>query len=251
MRSCYAHSCSATTCPGRSVLWGRESGLPLLLSDRDLLEGFRRGDDQAIERVYHAHVAQVTALLRNGFSFMSGGQSIYFKGFKDAWDLEGAVQDVFIQAFSERARQSYDGIKPYGPFLLTIARNRVISLLRSEMREQRRRSMLAAEGPGPGPDTPERAAMQRQLEQLVARFIDGLDPALAEYYRVRYQGDHNLMQTARQLGLSRMKARIREQKLRQQFVEFLRRQGVLEQVGRGRGRGGLLMLLLLGGVVRP
>ena len=130
--------------------------MTLLVDDRDLLDSFRRGEGPAIERVYREYVGQVTALLKSGFSFMSGGKSTYFKGYKDAWELECAVQDVFIQAFSARARESYDGVKPFGPFLMTIARNRVISLLRSETREQRRRTMLAAEGDPPGPESPEK-----------------------------------------------------------------------------------------------
>ena len=222
--------------------------MTLLVSDRALLDSFRRGEGRAIERVYREYVGQVTALLKNGFSFMSGGNSTYFKGYSDTWELECAVQDVFIQAFSPRARESYDGIKPYGPFLMTIARNRVISLLRSETRELRRRSRLAAEGQPPGPESPEKQAIQQQLEETVKEFLETLDPELAQFFSRRYGEDRNLMETARMLGLSRMKARIKDRKLRKAFVEFLRRKGMLTSSG---GLAGSLMLLVLMMQVKP
>lgn len=222
--------------------------MTLLVSDRALLDSFRRGEDLAIERVYREYVGQVTALLKNGFSFMSGGHSTYFKGYFDAWELECAVQDVFIQAFSERARQSYDGIKPFGPYLMTIARNRVISLLRSESREARRRSLLANEGPPPGPESPEKQAIRQQLSETVQQFLDTLDAEMAEFFSRRYGEDRNLMETARMLGLTRMKARIRDRKLRKLFVEHLRRKGMLTSSG---GLKGSLMLTLLLMQVKP
>ena len=222
--------------------------MTLLISDRALLDSFRRGEGQAIERVYREYVSQVTALLKNGFSFMSGGNSTYFKGYGDAWELECAVQDVFIQAFSATARQSYDGVKPFGPYLMTIARNRVISLLRSETRELRRRCLLAAEGPPPGPETPEKQAMQRQLTETVQQFVDTLQPEMSDFFTRRYGEDHNLMDTARLLGLTRMKARIRDRNLREAFVEFLRHKGMLSSSG---GLKGSLMLMVLMMQVKP
>jgi RNA polymerase sigma-70 factor (ECF subfamily) len=138
------------------------------------------------------------------------------------------VQDTFIQAFSPSARASYDGIKPFGPYLMTIARNQVISRLRSEQREQRRRTSLAAEGPPPGPGSPEEAAMRSEVADLVAEFRGTLSAELRSFFDARYREDQNLMQAARALGLSRMKARIRDKKLRKRFLEFLRRRGYLQ-----------------------
>ncbi len=218
--------------------------MPLLTQDRALLDAFRRGEREAIERVYHAYVGQVAGLLRGGFSFMSEGQPMSFHGIKDAWDLECAVQDTFIQAFSPAARQAYDGLKPYGPYLLAIARNRVISDLRSHQRERRRRSSLAAEVPPPGPESPERQAMAAQREQIVRRFCEGLPAKLLRFSRLRFEQDRNLMEAARALGLSRMKARTLELQLRKAFLAFLRDQGHL----RGDGPPPALLLTLS---VRP
>ncbi len=216
--------------------------MPLLISDRELLDAFRRGERQAIERVYHAHVGQVTGLLRKGFSFMSGGQQIQFRGYQDDWELECAVQDTFILAFGPAARKAYDGIKPFGPYLLTIARNKVISNLRSDQRELRRRREFSAEPPRESEPTPESVIMRRQMRELVEAFVGGLPGPYREFYQLRYGEELNLMETARRLGVTRMKARIREQKLRKRFLEFLRKRGYSLT-----GAEALVCLVLAGG----
>jgi RNA polymerase sigma-70 factor, ECF subfamily len=215
----------------------------LLVEDRALLDAFRRGESKAIAKVYHAYVDQVAGMLRKGFSFMSGGQAIYFKGFPNAWDLECAVQDAFISAFSENARQSYDGINPFGPYLMTIARNRVISQLRSDMREYRRRNALSAEPPKEDYESPEQEVMRAELEQLVAEFEGSLTGDQASFFLRRYREDHNLLEAARLLGLTRMRARTLDKKVRQAFTKFLRDRGYVRGSG-GGDAGGLLTLAL-------
>jgi len=218
----------------------------LLVEDRALLDAWRRGESSAIARVYSEYLDQVTGLLKRGFSFMSGGQAIFFKGYDSAWDLECAVQDAFIAAFSERARQSYDGISPFGPYLLTIARNRVISQLRSDARELRRRTRLSAEQPDDPPPTPEELAIRAELEQLVLTFKQTLQPDQLAFFNRRYTDDHNLLETARLLGLTRMQARTLDRKVRQAFVRYLRERGYLQGPAGGGGGTGLLLALLAG-----
>jgi RNA polymerase sigma factor (sigma-70 family) len=208
--------------------------LTLLLSNRPLLEAFRRGDEEAVKQVYRAYVHRVAALLRKGFSFMSGAQTFRFHGYSDEWELECAVQDTFIQAFSEKARVAYDGLAPFGPYLLAIARNRVISLLRGEHRELRRRSRLATEIEAAGPEaeraatTPEDEALRLELRDVVREFRSTLDPELARYFDARYVEERNLLETARHLGTTRMRARLREKKVREKFLEFLEARGHLD-----------------------
>ena len=201
--------------------------MTLLLSDRKLLDAFRRGEAWAIERVYRAYVGQVARVLEKGFSFVSGGAPQRFAGYDSAWELEAAVQDAFILAFSEAARHAYDGISPFGPYLLTIARNRVISQLRSDTREQRRRVALASEPLPEAPASPEKQLLRREVQELVAEFRQTLTPELKRFLEVRYGEERNLLDAARRLGLSRMRARLRDRKLRQLFIEFLERRGYL------------------------
>jgi ABC-type Fe3+ transport system permease subunit len=44
-----------------------------------------------------------------------------------AADVEDLVQEIFVKAFSDKARLSFDGLRDYGPFLFTIARPSVLS----------------------------------------------------------------------------------------------------------------------------
>jgi RNA polymerase sigma-70 factor (ECF subfamily) len=223
--------------------------LTLLPSNRALLDAFRRGDDRAVERVYYAYVKQVAALLSKGFWFMSGGNPVRFTGFTNAWDLECAVQDTFVQAFAPSARQAYDGINPYGPYLMTIAKNRVISQLRSDWRELRRRTALAAE---PKPlsgelEDPEEQSMREERRSIVEAFRSTCTPLQLRFLDHRYRDELSLLETARRLGMTRMKARTLEQKIRRQLLRYLRKRGLLRGAV-GSGGPSLWTLTLIGGL---
>jgi RNA polymerase sigma factor (sigma-70 family) len=224
-------------------MYRKEARVTLLLSNRSLLEAFRRGERRAIEQVYRTYVDPVTRLLQGGFPFVSGGTVHSFRGFDNAWDLECAVQDTFIQAFSPAARLAYDGLHPFAPYLLAIARNRVISSMRSEGREQRRRTSLASEPRPHEADSPEQEAERRELRHLVSDFRSGLSEELRHFYDLRYVEDRNLLEVARELGLSRMRARGRDEKLRRLFADFLHRRGYLLSSGRSPSLAGLFLLV--------
>ena len=90
-----------------------------LEEDRNLLEGFRRGERPALEQVYWAYVARVDRLVRRILRVHGGTRLIA------AANVEDLVHESFTRAFSPTARQAYDGIRDYGPYLLTIVRNTV------------------------------------------------------------------------------------------------------------------------------
>src|SRR5262245_19722724 len=106
----------------------------LLVENRALLDGFRKGDRSALERVYAAYARDVAQQLKRGFTFQSGGRSCRFHGPPSAADLEDRVHDVFVRAFSDGARLAYDGLTPYKNYLYTVARNLVIDDFRKKER---------------------------------------------------------------------------------------------------------------------
>src|SRR5262249_47400158 len=108
-----------------------EAQVTLLLESRPLLDGFRRGDQAALLAVYRHYVRDVARFLTRGFSFSSDGKPCMFRGFAGGYEIEAALQEVFRRAFEERARLAYNGIDPYRPYLLRIARNAVINDLKS------------------------------------------------------------------------------------------------------------------------
>jgi hypothetical protein len=84
-----------------------------------------------MEQVYWAYAARIAAIIRRGFNVKNEQRVPGVRGEQ----LEDLVQEVFTKAFSERARLAYDGLRDYGPFLFTIARNVVIDWARKNGRE--------------------------------------------------------------------------------------------------------------------
>ena len=94
--------------------------------DAGLLRAFRKGDPDALEAVYRQHVGEVESWLR---------RALLRVGRLTPADLGDLVQDVFLRAFSDAARASYDGLREYPPFLMTIARNLFVDWARRAGRE--------------------------------------------------------------------------------------------------------------------
>src|SRR5688500_2360558 len=102
-----------------------------LAKNKELLERFKRGDRDALEKVYQHYVPGVTSYLRKDFTFRNGIDHQYFKGILDLSDLKASVQEVFRRAFEEMARTSYNGINSFTNWVLAIGRNMVINRFRN------------------------------------------------------------------------------------------------------------------------
>ncbi len=214
--------------------------MTLLSSDRALLDGFRRGDSEALARVYGEYAPMIGAFISRGFTFSSKGRTLQFNGFKQPFDLENVLQETFVRAFSQRARLSYDGISPYRNYLIAIARNFVLSELR---RREVAMSQLCVEGEGspesqlsadgavlagsPAPSG-EAEVMRRELIALVERFREGLGSTERTFFQARFEERLIQVEAGRRVGISHMQSRTLEKKLRQRFLKFMRAQGYLE-----------------------
>jgi RNA polymerase sigma-70 factor (ECF subfamily) len=194
-----------------------------LPSNRPLLDAFRQGDGRALNRVY-AHYAPVLAqLLRRGFTFHSGDQAHRFQGFRSSFDLENALQEVFLRAFADSARLRYDGLRPYQAYLATIARNHVID-------ELRRRGVALEVLTGEaieviGTEEPH----NQELDALVARFLGTVTDAERELYKLRFVQGLSQADTAAALNRSRVQVRRVEARFLRQFFEFARQSGFLSE----------------------
>ena len=225
----------------------------LLVEDRALLDAFRRGERDALVRVYRQYAAGVSQVLRGGFTFSSGGRQCRFHGARPGFDLEDRVQETFSRAFTERARLGYDGLSPYGPYLHTIARNLVIDEFRKKARVFESFSVEAPE-PDPG-DRPEPGSepllghvdptgdpaedvTRRQLVGHVAAFAESLSEREAEVYRLRFVEELEHREIAARTGLSPSKVKTSEQRIRAGFFRFMRDHGYFAGY-EDRGRGWL------------
>lgn len=203
--------------------------MPLLVEDRELLVRFREGETRAMDQVYRQYAPAVARLLRCGFVYQSGGAPAAFAGFHSQFELESALQEVFARAFSERARLSYDGLRPYAGFLRGIARNVVLDQLR---RRARRGEVL-------DPFDDERAGRWERAQQardpvetlearrgreLVKRFLrDHCDQAERRLYSLRFEHELSQQAAADEMSLTRIQVRRRETKLKKRLLRFLKR----------------------------
>jgi RNA polymerase sigma factor (sigma-70 family) len=195
-----------------------------------LLRGFREGRTLALQEVYRMHAEDVARQLRFGFSFESRGRAHRFAGYHGGFELHDALHETFRRAFEPRARQGYDGLRPYGPYLKAIARNVVLRTFRT-------REILfpAIDDPDEEPSVLGRAADEnadpeievasRQVRDLVARFLESLAPDERALVEVRFVEGKSQRDAAATLGLGRQQIRGREAKLRAKLAAFLREQG--------------------------
>ncbi|TPV94391.1 MAG: sigma-70 family RNA polymerase sigma factor [Myxococcales bacterium FL481] len=196
-----------------------------------LLVDFRAGHREALTKVYELHAPLVAQVLRHGFAFSSRGQQRRFVGYRSAFEFQDALHETFRRAFEPRARLGYDGIRPYGPYLATIARNVVLRSFRA------REVLFPAVGEDQLQDepavvvsheltaSPERQIHEDQVRSLVDRFLDTLDQTDRRLVELRFRRGLSQRDAAAELGLGRQRIRTRELKVRKQLLAFLHERG--------------------------
>jgi RNA polymerase sigma factor (sigma-70 family) len=216
--------------------------MSLLSSDRRLLEQFRQGKTEALGRVYEEYASGIGAFLSRGFTFSSRGRTLQFYGFSQPFDLENALQETFVRAFSEPARQSYDGLSSYKNYLTAIARNLVLSeMRRREIAMSQLVKVVDQETPpledlsesgGLLQSTPEPSGeaefLRRELTKLYNMYLSELEAVEVGFFRARFEQKMTQVEAGKQVGLSHMQARTLEKKLRKRFLKFMQSRGYLE-----------------------
>ena len=215
----------------------------LLVNDRPLLEGFRRGDSWALAKVYRAYAPSIVTLLRLGFSFESQGRRCRFQGTRSAFDLEDRLQEVFARAFTERARQTYDGLSPYRAYLLRIARNLVIDDFRKKERALLEYAYEPVDRPASDPGggltepfegevgttgQPEIDLSGRQTVELVAAFCASMPLREQRVIQLRFREELEHQEVARQTGLSSSQIKTSELRIRRDFFRFMKKHGYFD-----------------------
>ena len=205
--------------------------MSIFAQNRALLDAFRRGDNEALTEVYLHSVDSVERLVR---------QLLRRHLKSDEEDrVRDLLQDIFIRAFSAQARLSYDGLRPYRPFLLQIARNRVIDDLRKSGRE------ILLDDLDSGFDldlvkaseqtelqdgnSPEEALHWKKLQEATQEYIATLSELLRSFVRLRFEQELGQRAVAEHLGLSRWRVRSLEKKVQDGLRRFLRRRGLIKK----------------------
>jgi RNA polymerase sigma factor (sigma-70 family) len=204
----------------------RARWMPIFRGKPELLRGFRAGDRAALEIVYRAYVDKVTKVIRFGFKLREGDASI--PGLRvNPVETADLVQEIFVKAFAVPAREAFDGLREYGPYLYAVARNVLADWGRRSGRElptETDRLQQAGDdawvpdddelGPWADPDT----------IALVRRYLDGLDPELQRVHQARFVTGLSQRDAADQLGIGRQTLRTLEGRLRAGLERELERQ---------------------------
>jgi RNA polymerase sigma factor (sigma-70 family) len=186
----------------------------------EFYERFRHGDRAVIEEVYWTHIGLVEHVLKAGFWLK--GRAILVPGVRDADQRADLLQEVFVRAFSDAARQSFDAALDYRSYLLGISRN----LLIDHHRCTRRRLVVydfQFDGPHDSLPNPEPRTWQSSaLIAVVEVYVAGLKPPLRDLYYTRYVLGRSQREAADGLGLSRQNVRTLEERVKAGLRSALR-----------------------------
>jgi RNA polymerase sigma factor (sigma-70 family) len=184
-----------------------------LESDRTWSAAFKRGERTALARVFHTYADDVARQVRA-------------TRVSEA-DVESLVHDVFVKAFADNARTSWDGLRPFGAWLNTLTRNVLIDRAR---RERRLDVRAPADMPLQVDDRPDAAAHhdERELTAALAAFRGTLSTDEQALFATRFERDQSLAETARTLGWSEIRVRKLDTSLRARLLQALQHAGFLQ-----------------------
>lgn len=194
-----------------------------LEQDREQLAAFRKGRHDVLAAIYHTLVNDVFRVAAHGFVTPNGS----IRPERDPDEQRAIVQEVFVRAFAERARLAYDGLRPYRPYLLTIAKNVMIDRARTRSMEAARTTeidvdaMIATDAAIPG--EVEESVEQQQLRAAAAAYVETLDDEQRAFVRLRFDQDLSQADVAAKLGVTRRRVRTLEDRVMTGLRKYLKK----------------------------
>jgi RNA polymerase sigma-70 factor, ECF subfamily len=189
-----------------------------------LLPAYRAGERDALEAVYWRYVSIVERVVRFGFQLTDKQQRI--AGAQGDAVAE-VVQEVFARAFSQNARLAYDGLRPFAPYLVQIARNLLVDRARKSGRElsfEASSTELADKMIAQPLETADDFA-DAETVALTEKYIAGLPEDLRAVHEQRFVIGLSQRDAAQQLGISRQQLRTREARLCDGLRTLVRERG--------------------------
>lgn len=212
-----------------------------LVEQRQILQGYREGRQEAWEAIYQHYEADLRRFVTIGFSFSSQGRRFRFQGFSNPLDVDDVVQEVFVRAFSEAARLNYDGLHSFRNYLLAIARNVILKEFKRPMRTV---TVTVAELdaiPGEAEVTlgqdaasPEQRLIDHELLELAQEFGQSLSHFDQRFFQLRFRQQLSQEETARRMRLTRAKIRTCERRVRRKLQRFMTKHGIIDHLHAAR-----------------
>ncbi|MFW2388199.1 MAG: RNA polymerase sigma factor [Polyangiales bacterium] len=206
---------------------GRSEPLSLLQDSRALLDDFRAGTSDALTTVFNAYVDDIARVVRFGFAL---DDRSYVYGIADSEEQKDMVQEVFVRAFADKARAAYDGLRPYRPYVLRIAKNLMIDRARKIGRRPKKVEPSVEisidaliDRDAPLPELEEDIDWKNQ--RAIARsYIGSLSSELSELVRLRFVECLAQADVARAMGITRRRVRTLEKRALTGLVRLLKRE---------------------------
>jgi RNA polymerase sigma factor (sigma-70 family) len=182
--------------------------------NRALLEAFRRGDRAALTEVYHRYVNDLAALVRCGFVANATGGRV--RGVRELDHQRDLIQEAFLRAFSANARRAYDGVSPFRPYILRIAKNLMIDEARKAGQiVDSGADELACDGVDVEIPSPEDDLEWHRLREATRAYCATLSEKLQQFVRLRFEEERSQRDTAEALQVTRRKVRSWEREVRE------------------------------------
>jgi RNA polymerase sigma factor (sigma-70 family) len=197
------------------------TGVTIFDNNRDLLDRFRRGDRAALAEVYYRYVDDVATLARRGFTIESIGH-VYVRGVSGDAERE-IVQETFARAFAEKARVAFNGIDPYRPYLMRIAKNLLIDRFRAGSKQEVELDDNAAFELGEEPVDLD----WEQRRTATVEYLATLAPEMRQIVRLRFEDELSQDDVAAKVGCSRRRVRTLEAKAQKELRKWLHKRGLL------------------------
>jgi RNA polymerase sigma factor (sigma-70 family) len=234
-----------------------------LLDSSEKIDAFHRGDRDLLGEMYRHYVSDVVKRLRGGFTFTSQGETVRFRGISEPFHLQEVVQDSFIHAFRDKARQSYDPSRAFRPYLLTIVRNLVIDRYRRRRLESRlfvhlgdmayedesEHEVLGRLSGQQDQSSPEVTAWQGQLAAALETFLSQLGPVDTRILQEHLLGSQTQQQIADELGVSRNDVRKHIRQLRKALLRHLKSEDIIGDLDVAEAMRAVTTLIALGVVL--
>jgi len=201
--------------------------VPVFEGNRPLLAAFRRGAPEALHAVFLATHRPVLALLCDGFDFASGGIRIRFRGMEREDERADLLSAVYVRAFAEPARLAYDGLRPYTPFVVALARNVVVGEFRRRTRAFELLPLPEAAEPV-GLDavpTPEELLLSQEAHALVRAYIATLGGRERRVLDLRMVEGLTRLDVQQRTGLTASQVRTSEERILAGLAAHLARAG--------------------------
>lgn len=191
------------------------------------MQAFRRGEKAVLAEVYTMYAAPLFRRLMVGFTVDVDGKPYRFAAVTSAFDLDDVVQETFVRAFSDSARASYDGVRPYRHYLAAIAKNLLVDRFRQARRLAECFTAMAShervrEGLEERELEAEARILNSELRSAYATFMASLDEPSRQLVRLRFESQASRQRVSEATGLSAMQIRAREKRLRGRLLRMLR-----------------------------